>query len=178
MNTVDRILTGVMTTILAASGAWAWHVTHPDINTGQLRFEDTVTVQRDGLDAEAMIGILSYGVPIEFVEDDAMVTFVGGVTESKYVDGFGWAHVQATAQITEIEDGWIRGCKITLSTNAPNLTASGWSTVRVHEFGHCLGLDHEEHSESIMAHSMQDDNFSPLVTEWDRKMISYRYFTE
>lgn len=175
MNRADRIIVAFMVTVIVACGAWAYNLF--DVNDGQLRFEGTVTVSSDGMDPDAMVGIMAYGVPVEFVEDDAMVTFVGGETESRVVEGFGTLYVQATAQITEMEDGWIRACVITLSTNAPSLTASEWATVRVHEFGHCLGLKHEDHEDSIMAHSMDDENFSLMVTAHDREAVARRYFT-
>lgn len=174
-----------MSLLAIAAWAFAWPMVRPAENQGSLRFEDTSVVT---VDASALIewggdqnALREWGVPVEFVDHDAMVRFQVGETPHKEVPGFGTAYVAGQADRQPNHDNWVEQCVITLSDRYQDTDRRSATAIAVHEFGHCLGMQHDDTEKSIMSTYMDSDavpnplfSYTPTAAdkEWLAKVMA------
>ena len=181
MSKGDKVYVSSVGIVLVLVWALVWPDVKPPENTESLRFENSV-IRVDanaaiewGVDLDALEG---WGVPVELVDHDADVVFEVGPTRSQVVPGFGTLYVAGQAQKVPNRDNWIEQCTITLSDrNRP--AAEDATAIAVHEFGHCLGMEHNDAEESIMSTVMHSELvpnplFAYAPTDHDRQALSAR----
>jgi len=174
---LPAIIVLVVTIIGTACGFYAlWP------NEGPARFRsDVITVNATaaGTWGAEISPLHSWGVPIEFVDGEADITFVIGETPCQEVPGFGKACVAGEAIPVFNSRNWVTKCTITLTSRGTNDTKEATAVV-THEFGHCLGAEHNDAQDSIMGSVMPSKSFTPEhwswnVTDNDRSQVAVFY---
>lgn len=124
-------------------------------------------VEKYGIDFDAVVS--EWNLPITFVR----------VSENADIDV--WAthfSVPAAGMVNkEISDNVITSCVIEISaglTTSPDDFDFN-TAVFSHEFGHCMGIEHNDENESIMATNVFSDKWSQNVTDADSQAAARIY---
>lgn len=182
MNMGERIYTAIALAITGASVVTAHAMASDPVRDHPVRWakDSIVTVDAGAYDAHMDLAINAWAdsVPLTFVDsthEPEVTVRPGNVPEG----------VGALATPT-IRNGFIVGCTIVVNDKAPTFSLSSREldtpyliSVLTHEFGHCLGMKHDNSGESSIMYfnsgAWDTGLFSFTVTAHDRDALARLY---